>query len=628
MSDNQDDLKKAHPVPTMPNLGMPDDRRETPIISRDQVPLKNHLMANQYMHGDTTTPDRLKPAAVKEIAGALGEDRVHGMTGRAGTGSTVAYAVNSKPKDKLSKQPIRTKLHEDTHLMFNRVSQKYGKSGAKRLAVNLFNAIPKDHQNHMQAFVSSKYPDGGLQAPEWHEEHLAHLISYINDPSVRQDYHKKLAGHTSPVTGELSDKGQAFHSKMKQAYRYFQQASRKADPSWTKQIKAPVQNSALHKSMDWTPSKADEEAVMDMLHTFHDGLPEFEAAKFMANQKTPTQEEIETALAEYEGNYESAALMAHGIEVNDENLRLLNKIIDMQEMSKSEFDVAIMPRIVQAFNNESLFVADMVREAFAGNEVKPIKLGGKHSAGTALLKNPEDEVLWLLKPGSGKVSPAMGANEEFASQSRREVAFNQIASVLGLGKYVPRAALIVLDGIEVAALEFFSEGYKPVERVIKDKDRKLDEIFAKFVDNGLIYKWAAMDYLLGQPDRHAGNIMIDEGDNIRFIDAGSAFCGTSFSPASDPKSFVPFYLRVFTPRKFNTLTPQERFNVLPVLKADSDQALKAWADGINEGQVVSILNQFNINPQPFVNRLNALRYYVGTKSEFLRKFYSNLMIGR
>ncbi len=135
-----------------------------------------------------------------------------------------------------------------------------------------------------------------------------------------------------------------------------------------------------------------------------------------------------------------------------------------------------------------------------------------------------------------------------------------------------------------------------------------------------------MDYLLGQPDRHAGNIMIDEGDNIRFIDAGSAFCGLSFSPGSDPKSFVPFYLRVFTPWKFNTLTPQERFNVMPTLKADADQALKAWVDAINEGQIVNILNQFNINPQPFVNRLNALRYYAGTKSDFLRKFYSNLPV--
>ncbi len=660
---HEEEMAKAHPVPAMPNLGV-DDRKETPIISQEQVPLKHRLMANQHMYGDDTTAARLRPAVARNMAHELDkEGRASGRTGVAGVPSTVSYAVNRNPENTASKQPMRTKLHEDTHLMFQQVHKKYGASGALRLAINLYNAIPGEHRAHMRAFVNSKYAaqryptnaaatagaskhadqldvvqtphkekiPGSLPPQHWHEEHLAHLISYVNDPEVRQDFHKRIAGHTSPAHGGLTDKGQGFHSKMKQAYRYFQQASRKANPSWTKRIINHSEADKLHKSMDWIPSKADEAAVMDMLHTFHDGLPEFEAAKFMSNQKTPTQEETEAALAEHEGNYESAALMAHGIEVNPENLRILRKIMDMQELSKAEpgeFDVAIIPRTVQAFNNGAMFVADLVRDAFANNEVRPVKLGGKHSAGTALVKNPEDGILWLLKPGAGKVSPAMGANEEFASQSRREVAFNQVASVMGLGKYVPRSALILLDDVEVAALEFFSQGYEPVERVQKNKDRKLDEIFGKFVDNGLIYKWAAMDYLLGQPDRHAGNIMIDEGDNIRFIDAGSAFCGSSFAPGSDPKSFVPFYLRVFTPRKFNTLTPQERFNVTPSLKADSDQALKAWVDAINEGQIVSILNQFNINPQPFVDRLNALRYYAGPKSEFLRKFYSNLMIGR
>ncbi len=659
-----DDLKKTHPVPPLPKLGI-EDRRETPTINESEVPLKQKLLANQHVQHKpslaTATP-QLRQATVKDslaqIKGAPNAPITQGITGSAGPIKT-SYALNDEGQ---TEQPNSTKLHEDTHMLFNRVSQKYGKSGALRLATNLYNAIPETNRKVLRAFGESRakqryandwqaatgstkmatHMDTG--APHglepvansfhpklWHEEHLSYLQTYLNNPEVRQSFHARIPGHTSPVTGQLTSKGQAFHSKMKQAYRHVQQAARKADKGWTERINAPTRNAQLHKSQDWTPTESDTAAAADMLHMFHDGLPEFAAAKFLANQYAPTQEEIEAALNEHEGNYADAALMAHGLEVNPQNLSLLKKIMDMQEVSKSEFQAAIMPRLVEPFNTEAIPVADLIRETFTNNEVRPVELGGKHSEGTALLKNPEDGTLWLLKPGSGNPSPSLGVREETASQSRREVAFNQIAGLMGLGHYVPRSALVVLDGKEVAALEFFSNDFKPLERVRKDQDRKLAEIFSRFVPNGLIYKWAAMDYLLGQPDRHAGNIMVDDGDNVRFIDAGSAFAGPSFSPATDPKSFVPFYLRVFTPRKFKTLTPEERFKVMPQIPANADEALKYWVDSINEGQIVAILNQFQINPQPVVNRLKALRDFPRPKSEFLRMFYSglahNLMVG-
>lgn len=147
----------------------------------------------------------------------------------------------------------------------------------------------------------------------------------------------------------------------------------------------------------------------------------------------------------------------------------------------------------------------------------------------------------------------------------------------------------------------------------------------KWFKTGLLYKIATLDYLCGQVDRHAGNLMLDDGHQFKLIDAGSSFAGSTFAPGKDPKSFIPYYLRVFSPRKFTILTPKERYNSLPQLTAAADAALKAWVDTLNDGQIINILHQYQINPQPVMDRLKAMRDYPGPKYEFLNKFYTNLI---
>jgi hypothetical protein len=330
-------------------------------------------------------------------------------------------------------------------------------------------------------------------------------------------------------------------------------------------------------------------------------------------------------LIEHEGDNLAAALFAHKIPVTAENIKVLKDIIQLQSLSKSEFNVAALPRKVNPFDQESVPMAQVIQEAFINHAVHEIKLNGKHSNGTALVKDFDTNKIYLLKPGSGALSNALGVKEEAASQSRREVAFNKIAKIMGLGAFVPDAHLLIIDGYEVACLEFFSNKYKTLTDIKNEKSVDLGMVFDKVNQNGFLFKLVALDYLLGQCDRHSGNIMLGlEHMDVKFIDAGSAFAGHSYNPAIDSKSFIPFPLRAYSGRKFNALTPDERFKLMPRQDAIKETAFNYWINYLDEGKIIRLLNLYGINPAPFAERLARIRQHQGPKSEFLIKFFSGV----
>lgn len=605
-----EELNKVQKPPDLPKLGV-EYRPQTPILGPQQASTKRKLMANASARNGI----KIKPPQAKR--GTF----VAGLTGTGGTGTAISYALKH-PGAKA------VQIHEDLHQMFNRVQNKHGNEGRVNLASNLYNAIPEEHRNAMREYVNHTYGGSGKEPPanRWHEEHLAHLLSYLNSHSDRMTFHQKQGTWDNNLKS-LTPKGKDFNIKMKQAHRFVQQAAKKADKRWLKQFIHKSEVNLLQKSNEWQPSEQEIELALDMLHAFHDEIPEFKAAKFLAGGYQPSQEEIEQALREHDGDYEVAALESHHLQINDENLRNIRKMaylyIKQDELSKSEENVAAIPRVVKPFNDEAIPVADIVRTAFEHNDVHEIKLKGKHSKGTALIRDYNTGNLWLLKPGSGKASPAAGISEEKADQATREVAFNDCARILGLGQYVPNSALLKLDGENVSALFFFPIDYQPVEKLKKKNLEMLRQVFQRMSLNGLLYKLAILDYLLGNVDRHAGNILINEGEDVRLIDAGSTFAGPSFSPVTDSQNtFVPYYLRVFSDRKFSVLTPKEKYDLIPSVNRQVDEALAMWVKSIPDGQLVAKMNEFGINPQPVIDRLNALRSYPGTKSEFMRHFWS------
>lgn len=292
-------------------------------------------------------------------------------------------------------------------------------------------------------------------------------------------------------------------------------------------------------------------------------------------------------------------------------------------LGKSEDFDPKQTTVIQPFNPSDAPGAALAENALKKGRIQPVKLGGKHSAGSSLFFDQVNNITWFLKPGSGGMSRALGISEEKASSSRREVAFNKIAQLIGLQNYVPLSYLIMMDNKEVAMLEFFSGDYENLNKV--RAHRSQESVFQPYASSGLLHRLAFLDYFLGQIDRHAGNILVDSLNNFKLIDAGSTFAGPSFSPATDPRSFIPVYLRAATSKDFNNLTPIERLNRMPQPTTQGEAALRNWIHNLPEGQVINLLNKYGINPQPVLDRLNRLKSYNGPVYEFLNKFWAGVL---
>lgn len=332
----------------------------------------------------------------------------------------------------------------------------------------------------------------------------------------------------------------------------------------------------------------------------------FAAARFLTGKPELPVEVIRLALYDYDGDYRKAALQAYGLEVNDSNLKSIKAVMQIGRFDKAESNVQI--KHIEPGIPESQETADAIRRAIDDGQAKHVDLGGKHSKGSMIAKDPKTGGIWLLKPGAGGPGPAAGVQEEYASQSRREAAFYKIAELWNLENSVPRADLLIMDGREVAAIRMLPFTFKGLERRREDDPNLPRHALAHYRDQGLLHKWAVLDFVLGNPDRHGDNLMIDEDDKtLGLIDHGSAFAGDHFDPAFDKYSFVPFYLRAWNPDSFNRVSPSEKLKRMPTVSNQIKQELRAWLDGLHADALQGTLERYGIDPQSSVKRLAKLK---------------------
>jgi hypothetical protein len=234
---------------------------------------------------------------------------------------------------------------------------------------------------------------------------------------------------------------------------------------------------------------------------------------------------------------------------------------------------------------------------------------GKHNSGSLVATDVAGGKQWLLKPNAGGVSGAAGVAEEPASQATREACFYRAADVFGLHYWIPRAECVLMGTTEYAAVELLDSKWLNLGRVLHDDPNEGERIFNTHVVSGLVHRWAVLDYVLGNPDRHSSNIMV-LGNNVQLLDSGSAFAGNSFDPGHDKKSFVPYYLRAKA-KRWSKMSPEERLFSMPVPSMGVDNSLRAWVDKLNENVLAAILVEHGVNPQPTLARLARVRALPG-----------------
>jgi hypothetical protein len=249
-----DFLLKHSPTPTFPKLGLGDDRRETPYVTgKKQLYNKEHLMtvANANHPKNQDLPKSYLVPRLRELASAKYNDMVHGWSGTRGAtspGSTnvqtgYVRAGDVAPLMTSADAQTGTKLHEDLHMLMNRVEHKHGREARSRLGENLYYAIPPQYREAVDQVQKEMAGDSYGRSDVQHEEKLARLINFMNSDSDRRLFHNSRNQLENP-----DYKPEVLEQKMKLAYKALQAAAGTADQSWLTHMKLWRSEGALKKN--------------------------------------------------------------------------------------------------------------------------------------------------------------------------------------------------------------------------------------------------------------------------------------------------------------------------------------------------------------------------------------------
>ena len=199
-------------------------------------------------------------------------------------------------------------------------------------------------------------------------------------------------------------------------------------------------------------------------------------------------------------------------------------------------------------------------------KAKPVHVTESLTSPTQMwIPHPDGKRLVLVKHGHEWSYPHMGA---------RETAYHNLArDVFGLGDYVPLTAMANHPGGWEMSMQ---EMVKNPEHHNSGSDAHLKTLM-QLGDAGELHKLAAMNYILGNDDRHGNNYLFSRGDDaklsLKLIDHGHTFRNTAegtdvdFGDAGDGKPGLqprelrkPHYLKIYEFEKARPAAePQGRF---------------------------------------------------------------------
>lgn len=501
-------------------------------------------------------------------------------------------AAAAKASEKWTEEPQEFSKAEDS-------PEESSGPSLKELAQASIRRMKPEHREGAQAwfdFVHGLRPRP-LVSPAI-ERHLARFG--VVDPS---GYSYDQWGHdlAAPLAPSKRSKGGAVPDALREA---------KQRNNWGT-YNLPYQKDELEKIEAESPLFAKAEDIFNavaLLQAGASGLhePLMRAAAFLAHQ-APDDERFRVALA-LDLEPEEAALKAVGLEPTAENLHALRAILSIQAQENR-------PSLRKALGEEHTVLGEdkplaaLIQECMNKDDVDDVKLQGKHTGGTRIVTDRDHDRRFLLKPGSGPLSPAAGVAEETASQSKREVSYWEIGSAWGLGELMPSAALLTIDGIETAVMPLLPANWENLDK-LKASPHALHEALGPLLLDGRVHRMAILDYVLGNADSHGSNVMVgpkSEGYPMRWIDHGSTFAGFAFDPGHDTKSFIPFTLRAGAGRGWKTMNSQQRLHAMPSLQLGEDDNLRTWVQGLDDQKLVEICSKYGIRAEPSLHRLDAVK---------------------
>jgi hypothetical protein len=545
------------------------------------------FQSNQYTKESTMPSEDRKLSGYVKVPDV---PKVHPSIAADIGASTVPQALKAK-KVGQGKVLAGRVGHETQHAIFARLGQRYGGEPRKRVARATLDRLPEQQRQHLARLMDGhgvKIDD----PDEVPEETIAYLHNYLTDPFWRDETHRRLK----------MDKDSGMYSQVlaREAWKNLQRAGERLRPEdigvkpQTLKFEGELTQWLLLNKTESNPSEqlGWQVAIIDLI----------DIAQFLTGKVIP-MEEVRRAIYRADGDAKAGVLAAYGLDSPQGKDAF--EATEALKMQKSE-DILKAPK--QVYDILGVPVAEEMQQAYQNNRMLQVKLSGKHAAGSYIMEDSHHDS-WLLKPGSNKQSPASGARESTASQSRREAAFAEVARLWGITQ-VAEVGLVAVDGKEVAAIKMWPMDFVNIHRARAEDPNLPSEVFTQYERNGDLFKWAIMDYVLGNPDRHGNNVMVgakDDGWPVGLIDHGSAFAGFGFDPGHDEDSFVPYYLRCRQGPGFNMLDRDEQLAVMATATHDMDELVRQWAMKLDPDKMASVLHRYGIDPAPELKRLKKVQ---------------------
>lgn len=490
---------------------------------------------------------------------------------------------------------MATKEHEKMHEVFSHVEAKYGRQARRNLAENMFNAIPKQYHSdidRLQRHFAGDYYDKTSPNTAT-EEKLARVMNYLNSAENRQNFNYSY--------DQFHDKTfdmERFHANMKEAHKALLGASGVANEHW------------LNPNHVKKNEKYSDQAVQQMLGYSHMYESIKRAAKFLYG-KGLDDGLLKDKVMLHGNNMIDAFLDAYCIPIDNKSRKALLSVARLQDMSKSEL-VPFAHNISAVFPEDQELAKELQKSMNAGN-IQPIDLNGKHSKGSMLVQDDHGNI-WIIKTESGPISPSKGISQEHASASLREGAFWALANHLGIGHSIPVTKSMIFDTKAVAVIRMLDHHeWNNLDTAGYMHGNTPRQALEPYRESGELFKWAIMDYITGNADRHGANLMVsskESGHKVMLIDHGTTFAGTAFNPL-DKDTWTPYYLRIWKSDNWKNMDINEKIRALPRASSEVEQKIAEWLANIDEKYVSAMLQKYSINPDPTVQRLQRIKQSLG-----------------
>lgn len=502
-----------------------------------------------------------------------------------------------------------TKHHEGQHMIFRHLDQQFGRdNGSPKVIAHLLGSLDPEEKKTLGKMFAGI--GGQEQYPKelFGEEAIAHIHNYLHDPSQQDLVHRRLNVDPEQFKGQIHG-----------IYHKLASVAQDLTPRDIGIIRKSDDLTAWAESLDKNEDEVEHLADQLGLDT---QVSEYINAIHLVCGKTVTLEEINKFVAHAGGDMLWASLMAAGLD-SQQDKEAVERAVNFITLYKNEDELEV--KVIVPLTNSAKGVADALNRAKDAKKIERIKLGGKHSSGALFAEDPDTQQFFLLKPEQKKNSPAMGMADSEIPEPMRECAFYAAAQVMGLGGDLPYSYLVSLDDKRFAAMEFLPMEFTTLEKLRRKDPHQITRTLQKYLDSGRIHKWAVLDYVLGDVDRHGNNLMVSQEDGrVKLIDHGSTFAGHAFNPGGDKDSFIPYYLRVWTSNKeFAKLPPEERMAAMPELNPVVDARVREWALMLDGNQVSKVISQFGIDPGPVLKRLSQVQADVdGSFSRYVNHLWA------